>query len=555
MSLLTKSPAWQALQTHFQAVRNLHMRDLFAQDPQRFKRFSLRFKDILLDFSKNRINEDTLGLLRALAKEQDVSGWITRMFRGDKINHTEQRAVLHVALRNRSGQPVQVDGQDVMPDVTAMWDKMRQFSEAVRCRKWLGYSGQTISDVVNIGVGGSDLGPLMVTEALRSYAIHDLRVHFVSNVDENHINDTLARVNHNTTLFIIASKSFTTQDTLVNAEAARDWFLQRSQQPDSVAKHFVAVTNNVSAAREFGIEAANIFTMWDWVGGRFSMWSCVGLSIAIAIGMDKFEQMLQGAHDMDEHFRTAPLAENLPVTLALLGIWYNNFFNAESYAVLPYDQHLEHLPAYLRQMDMESNGKRVDRHGKVVEYSTGPIVFGQLGITGQHAFYQLLHQGTKLIPADIIAPISIRREIKTQHLVLLANVFAQTEALMCGKTEQEARAEMQAEGMPEAELMALLPYKVFPGNKPTNTILFRTLDPQTLGSLVALYEHKVFVQGIIWGINSFDQWGVELGKLMAKRILPELNNDKPVTNHDSSTNGLINYYKVLRNKNNSAGDA
>jgi len=546
MSKLTDSHPWQNLQAHYQEVRRLHMRDLFVADPQRFTRFSLSLDDFLLDYSKNRITADTLSLLLGLATFCDVPGWIDKMFAGEKINHTEQRAVLHVALRNRSKRPIEVDGRDVMPDVNAMLDKMRRFSDAIRTRAWTGYTGQPITDVVNIGVGGSDLGPLMASEALRPYAIHDLRVHFVSNVDENHITDTLDSLKAETTLFIIVSKSFTTQDTLVNAETARNWFLKFGGDRAAIAKHFVAVSNNTQAATSFGIDPDNIFKMWDWVGGRYSLWSAVGLSVAISIGMDHFEQLLQGAHDMDEHFRTAPLAQNMPVILALLGIWYNNFHKAHTYAVLPYDQHLRYLPDYLRQADMESNGKRVDRDGAQVDYSTGPIVFGQLGITGQHAFYQLMHQGKKLIPADIIAPITNVRCISSHHRVLMANVFAQAEAFMRGKTQAEARAELLAQGIDGEMLDILLPHKIFPGNKPTNTILFRTLDPRTLGRLIALYEHKIFVQGVIWNINSFDQWGVELGKQLAKTVLGELQDEKPVSSHDSSTNGLINYYKRLR---------
>lgn len=546
MSKLTDSPPWLNLQAHYQDMRGLHMRDLFAADPQRFERFSLHLDDFLLDYSKNRITEETLTQLLELAAFCDLPGWIAKMFAGEKINHTEQRAVLHVALRNRSNRPIKVDGEDVMPQVNAMLDKMRRFSEAIRTRTWTGYTGQPITDVVNIGVGGSDLGPLMATEALRPYAIQDLRMHFVSNVDENHITDTLESLNAETTLFILVSKSFTTQDTLVNAETARDWFIKNCGDNTAIAKHFVAVSNNTAAATSFGINPDNIFKMWDWVGGRYSLWSAVGLSIAISIGMDNFEQLLQGAHDMDEHFRSAPLAQNMPVILALLGIWYNNFHKAHTYAVLPYDQHLRYLPDYLRQADMESNGKRVDRQGTQVDYSTGPIVFGQLGITGQHAFYQLMHQGKKLIPADIIAPITNVRCISSHHRVLMANVFAQAEAFMRGKNEAEARAELQAQGLDPAMLDLLLPHKVFPGNKPTNTILFRTLDPRTLGRLIALYEHKIFVQGVIWNINSFDQWGVELGKQLAKTVLGELQDNTPVSTHDSSTNGLINYYKRLR---------
>jgi len=546
MSVLIKLPAWQALETHFANVSAQQMRELFAADPQRFEKFSVQFNDLLFDYSKNRVTEETMSLLMELARQTDVTGWIERMFTGEKINHTEQRAVLHTALRNRSGNAVKLDGEDVMPDIQAVQKQMRELTEAIRTRQWRGYTGQPITDVVNIGVGGSDLGPVMATEALKPFAIRDLGIHFVSNVDENHIWDTLEPLKPETTLFIIVSKSFTTQDTLVNANTARDWFLKTADDKKALAQHFVAVTDNIDASTEFGIKQENIFKMWDWVGGRYSLWSAVGLSTAIAVGMDHFEEMLQGAYEMDEHFRTTPLEKNIPVIMALLGIWYNNFFKAQTYAVLPYDQHLRYLPAYLRQTDMESNGKRIDRQGERVGHSTGPVIFGQLGITGQHAFYQLMHQGTKLIPADIIAPVSSHHCIREHHRILMSNVFAQTEAFMKGKTEQEARAELEAEGLSGDELEKLLPYKIFPGNKPTSTILFKTLTPKTLGALIAMYEHKIFVQGVIWNINSFDQWGVELGKQLAKTILPELDGEISVTSHDASTNGLINYYKKLR---------
>lgn len=546
MSKLTESAPWQALQAHYQLVCDLQMRQLFEQDPARFEQFSLKFEDILFDFSKNRITSETLSLLLDLAKAGNLSEWIKRMFSGDIINNTEHRAVLHVALRNRSNRPIKVQGEDVMPEVNAMLEKMRDFTERVRNGQWQGYSGKRITDVVNIGVGGSDLGPVMATGALRPYASRDLGIHFVSNVDENLVNDVLEDLDPETTLFIVVSKTFTTQETLTNAQTARDWFISRHSDTTAIEKHFVAVSNNTEAASEFGIHPDNIFKMWDWVGGRYSMWSAVGLIIACAIGMDNFELMLDGAHDMDEHFRTTPLAQNMPVILGLIGIWYNNFFHSQTYAVLPYDEHLRHLPAYLQQADMESNGKRVDRDGNPVDYTTGPIVFGSVGNNGQHAFYQLMHQGKKLIPADIIAAAVNYKNTPKHHDILLANVFAQAEAFMRGKTESEVRRELQAEGLEGDELEALLPYKVFTGNRPTNLILFRTLDPRTLGRLIALYEHKYFVQGIIWNINSFDQWGVELGKQLAKTVLKELQNDDPVTSHDVSTNGLINYYKKLR---------
>ncbi|MDR9435670.1 MAG: glucose-6-phosphate isomerase, partial [Thiohalophilus sp.] len=543
----TALPAWQALQRHAEAIESVHMRELFDSDPQRFARFSLTLDDLLLDYSKNRITDETREQLLALAGQCELPAWIERMFSGEAINHTEQRAVLHTALRDPESGPLMVEGEDVLPQVQAVLAQMRELSNAIRSRQWRGYTGQPITDVVNIGVGGSDLGPVMACEALRPYAIHDLRMHFVSNVDENHILDTLEAIKPETTLFIIVSKSFTTQDTLVNAKTARKWFRRIAGDECAIDRHFIAVSDNVPAAVEFGIPESNIFRMWDWVGGRYSMWSAVGLSIAISVGMDHFEALLQGACDMDRHFRSAPLEQNMPVILGLLGIWYNNFLGAQTYAVLPYDQHLKYLPDYLRQMDMESNGKSVDRDGNpITDYETGPVLFGQLGITGQHAFYQLMHQGTKLIPADIIAPITSLHCIRDHHRTLMSNVFAQTEAFMRGKTEAEARADMQAQGLDEVEIERLLPYRLFPGNKPTNTILFRTLDPRTLGRLIALYEHKVFVQGVIWNINSFDQWGVELGKQLAAKILPELEDSALIDSHDASTNGLINYYKGLR---------
>ena len=546
MTVMNEGKSWQALAEHYKKVSPLHMRDLFQGDPQRFEKFSLRFNDILLDFSKNRITEETLQLLHNLVEEAELSSWIEKMFAGEAINHTEQRAVLHVALRNMTGQPMYVDGKDVMPLVKAELEKMEVLSEAIRSRKWRGVSGQPITDIVNIGIGGSDLGPVMVTEALRPYGVHDLRVHYVSNVDENHILDTLEKVRPETTLFIVASKTFTTQETMLNANTARTWFLKAIDDESALKKHFVAVSANIAAAEKFGIAKENVFAMWDWVGGRYSLWSAIGLSIAIYIGMEHYRSLLLGAYEMDVHFRTAPVAENLPVTLALLGVWYNNFFGAQAHVVLPYDQHLHRLPAYLQQADMESNGKYVDRQGKEVTDTTGPIIFGEIGISAQHAFYQLLHQGTKLVPADILAPISDYHCIQDHHRALMSNVFAQAEALMKGKTEEEARDELQAAGMETKQLEQLLPYKIFQGNKPTNTILFDTLDPKTLGSLIALYEHKIFVQGVIWNINSFDQWGVELGKQLASHILDELEHDNAVTTHDSSTNGLINYYKSHR---------
>ncbi len=543
MSALTRSPSWIALHEHHSAIANIYMRDMFAQDLRRFERFSLRFNDILVDYSKNRITEETMSLLFALAREADVEGWREKMFKGEKINVTENRAVLHIALRNRSNRPIIVDGKDVMPDVNAVLAHMRSFSNAIRSGEWKGYTGKAIMDVVNIGIGGSDLGPVMVTEALKPYGSAKLCVHCVSNVDGTHIAETLKHLNPETTLFIIASKTFTTQETLTNASTARSWFLDSAKNESAIAKHFVALSTNAKEVARFGIDVKNMFEFWDWVGGRYSLWSAIGLPIAVYIGMENFEELLSGAHEMDEHFRSAPLERNIPVILGLLGIWYNNFFGAQTHAILPYDQYLHRFPAYFQQGDMESNGKSVTRDGAAVDYSTGPVIWGEPGTNGQHAFYQLIHQGTKLIPADFLAPMESHNPLGDHHAILLSNFFAQTEALMKGKTEAEARTELEAAGLKGAELEALLPHKLFAGNKPTNSILFRKLTPRTLGSLIAMYEHKIFVQGIIWNINSFDQWGVELGKQLAKAILPELKSKDNVTLHDSSTNGLINYYK------------
>ena len=543
MSELVKSPAWKALEAHYQEMKEKHMRDLFKQDPSRFGKFSLRFNDILLDYSKNRITEKTMALLVDLAMQADVTGWRDKMFTGEKINFTENRAVLHVALRNRSNRPIHVDGKDVMPAINAVLEQMGRFCDTVREGKWKGYTGKAITDIVNIGIGGSDLGPVMVTEALKAYGKPGFTPHFVSNIDGTHLAETLKYLDAETTLFIIASKTFTTQETLTNAHSARDWFLRRAGDEAAIAKHFVAVSTNAEEVSRFGIDTKNMFEFWDWVGGRYSLWSAIGLAIALYIGMKNFESMLAGAHEMDEHFRTAPLDKNMPVMLALLGIWYNNFFGAQTHAILPYDQYLHRFPAYFQQGDMESNGKRVNRQGDLVGYSTGPIVWGEPGTNGQHAFYQLIHQGSKLVPADFLAPINSQNPLGRHHEILLSNFFAQTEALMKGKTEDEARAEILAGGMDPEAAERLLPHKIFEGNRPTNSILFNKLDPKTLGALVALYEHKIFVQGIVWNINSYDQWGVELGKQLAKAILPELDGDAPVASHDSSTNGLINYYK------------
>lgn len=549
MTKLTQLEAWQRLQQHFEGLKDVHMRDLFEQNPDRFEQFSLTFRDILFDYSKNRITEETMQLLMRLAKQSNLSEWIEKMYNGEAINHTENRAVMHVALRNcasKNPQAMFVNGIDVMPEVSSELDRVKSLAEKIRNRQWLGASGQAITDIVNIGIGGSHLGPLMATEALRPYAIHDLHIHYVNNIDENHIIDTLESLNPETTLFIIASKTFTTQDTMVNAETAREWFLKKVEDDSELHKHFVAVTANVDAAVSFGIAEQNAFKMWDWVGGRYSMWSAIGLTIVIAIGPDNFDELLAGANEVDDHFRQAPLEQNIPVIMAMLGIWYNNFFESDSMAVLPYDQHLHRFPAYLQQADMESNGKAVDREQQPVDYSTGPILFGEIGIASQHAFYQLLHQGTKLVPADFIAPISNLHCIAKHHRALMSNVFAQTEAMMKGKTGEEVYTELSKAGLNERQIKKLLPYKVFPGNRPTNTFLFKTLNPKTLGSLIALYEHKIFVQGIVWNLNSFDQWGVELGKHLATHIQSELDDLTPVDTHDSSTNGLINYYKKFR---------
>ncbi|NOX43674.1 MAG: glucose-6-phosphate isomerase [Gammaproteobacteria bacterium] len=543
MSSITTSHAWKALESHYQSISETHMRDLFTEDPKRFTKFSTQFNDILLDYSKNRITEETLTLLFDLARQSELTTWINRMFTGEKINNSENRAVLHIALRNRKNTPIVLDGCDVMPQVNSVLLKMKHFSDSVRSGEWKGYNGKAITDVVNIGIGGSDLGPVMVTEALKHYAKENLHVHFVSNIDGTHITETLKSLNPQTTLFIIASKTFTTQETITNAATAKNWFLKTAKDESAVAKHFVALSTNSDKVAKFGIDTNNMFEFWDWVGGRYSLWSAIGLSIAIYIGMDNYEELLNGAHEMDEHFLHSPVEINLPVILGLLGIWYNNFFEAQTHAILPYDQYMHRFPAYFQQGDMESNGKRVDKNGNIVDYSTGPIIWGEPGTNGQHAFYQLIHQGTKIIPADFIAPIESLNQSGDHHKILLSNFFAQTEALMTGKTEAEARSELQASGLTGNELEKLLPHKTFAGNKPSNSIIVKKITPHTLGSLIALYEHKIFVQGIIWNINSFDQWGVELGKQLANAILPELNDDKPISNHDSSTNGLINYFK------------
>jgi glucose-6-phosphate isomerase len=546
MASVTSSQAWKALSAHHAAIAGQSMRDLFASDPDRFSKFSLRFEDMLLDYSKNRITGETLRLLFALASETGLKAWTERMFTGERINITEDRAVLHVALRNRSNRPILVDGKDVMPEVNRVLGQMREFSEAIRSGAWKGYSGKTITDVVNIGIGGSDLGPVMATEALKPYGKPGLRVHFVSNIDGTHMAETVKYLDPQRTLFIVASKTFTTQETITNAESARSWLLESAKDPSAVAKHFVALSTNAKAVTKFGIDAKNMFGFWDWVGGRYSLWSAIGLPIMVFIGPDNFEAMLEGGHAMDEHFRTAPLEKNLPAILGLLGIWYNNFFDAQTHAILPYDQYMHRFAAYFQQGDMESNGKSVTRDGAAAQCSTGPVIWGEPGTNGQHAFYQLIHQGTKLVPADFIAPVHSHNPIGEHHQILLSNFFAQTEALMKGKTEAEVRAELTAQGVVGEAQDKLAPHKVFTGNRPTNSIFLKKITPRSLGSLIALYEHKIFTQGIVWNINSFDQWGVELGKQLAKAILPELAGAAPVASHDSSTNGLINHYKATR---------
>jgi len=542
----TRTRSWQKLKEHFAEIKNVHMRDLFAEDPARFDRFHMRFNDILLDYSKNRITDKTMALLIELARETGVPEAVAGMFNGDKINETENRPVLHIALRNRTNSPIMVDGEDVMPRVNDVLQKMAEFSNQVVSGKWRGYSGKKITDIVNIGIGGSDLGPVMVTEALRPYAVPGLRVHFVSNIDGTHIEETLKILNPETSLFMIASKTFTTQETMTNAFSARDWFLNQAGESNHVARHFVALSTNTAGVEAFGIDKNNMFEFWDWVGGRYSLWSAIGLSIACFIGFDNFVDLLQGAHEMDRHFRDTPFKNNIPVILALLGIWYTNFFEAATEAILPYDQYMLRFPAYFQQGNMESNGKSIDRTGEKVSYQTGPIIWGEPGTNGQHAFYQLIHQGTKIIPADFLAPAISHNPIGQHHNILLSNFFAQTEALLNGKTREEVIAELKQTNKTDDEIEKLAPHKIFDGNKPTNSILFKKLTPRALGSLIAMYEHKIFVQGVIWNIFSFDQWGVELGKQLAKSILPELENDNEVTTHDASTNGLINAYKQMR---------
>uniref|UniRef100_A0A668ABF0 Glucose-6-phosphate isomerase n=1 Tax=Myripristis murdjan TaxID=586833 RepID=A0A668ABF0_9TELE len=547
---LTHDPNFQKLQHWYTAhALNLNMRHMFDADKERFNKFSTTLKtedgDILLDYSKNLITDEVMKMLVDLAKSRGVEAAREKMFAGEKINFTEGRAVLHVALRNRSNTPIMVGGKDVMPEVNKVLEKMKGFCHRVRSGEWKGYTGKAITDVVNVGIGGSDLGPLMVTEALKPYSKGGPHVWFVSNIDGTHIAKTLAQLNAETTLFIIASKTFTTQETITNAESAKEWFLEHAKDVTAVAKHFVALSTNGPKVKDFGIDTENMFEFWDWVGGRFSLWSAIGMAIALHIGFDNFEKLLSGAHWMDNHFRTAPLDKNAPILLALLGIWYNNFFHAETHAMLPYDQYMHRFTAYFQQGDMESNGKYITNQGSRVNYHTGPIVWGEPGTNGQHAFYQLIHQGTRMVPADFLIPAQTHHPIRNSlhHKILLANFLAQTEALMTGKTTEEARKELEASGLSGEALEKILPHKVFQGNRPTNSIIFKKLTPHTLGALIAMYEHKIFVQGVMWEINSFDQWGVELGKQLAKKIEPELKDKTEVHSHDSSTNGLINFLK------------
>ncbi len=544
----TKTNSWALLTAHFKELSSLEIKSLFKKTPTRFNKLSISYEDVLVDFSKNRITGNTLDLLIGLAKECKLEEFIADMFAGKEINHTEKRAVLHTALRNRSNKPVLVDGKNVMPAINAVLAKMELFTSKVHSGEWKGFSGKKITSIVNIGIGGSDLGPVMVTEALKPYQVEGIESFFVSNVDGTHIAETLKKVNPETTLFLIASKTFTTQETMTNAHSARTWLLDYYNDDKAVASHFIALSTNAKAVGKFGINTANMFEFWDWVGGRYSLWSAIGLSIALTIGFNNFEQLLAGAHAMDNHFKNADFDKNIPVVLALIGIWHTNFYGYESEAILPYDQYMHRFAAYFQQGNMESNGKYVDNNGDKVTYQTGPVIWGEPGTNGQHAFYQLIHQGTKIIPCDFIAPAQSHNSIGNHHDKLMANFFAQTEALMNGKTKEEVMAELSQSGLSKPEIEKLYPYKIFEGNRPTNSILVKKITPYTLGSLIAMYEHKIFVQGVIWNINSFDQWGVELGKKLAGQILPELENNEAITSHDSSTNGLIAKYKSLRNE-------
>lgn len=542
----TQTNAWKELANYFATFKGTQMKDMFAKDSQRAAKYSLQFEDIFVDFSKNLIDEKVMSLLLKLAEECGLKDAIEAEFTGEKINKTEKRSVLHIALRNRSNTPIFSDGKDVMPDVNRVLAQMKDFSEKIISGEWKGYTGKAIKSIVNIGIGGSDLGPLMVTEALKPYKKPNITSYFVSNIDGTHMAETLKKVDPETTLFIVASKTFTTLETMTNAQTAKDWFLKAAKDEKAVAKHFVALSTNAKAVSEFGIDTNNMFEFWDWVGGRYSLWSAIGLSIACNIGFENFQELLEGAHAMDKHFRNTEFSKNLPVILALIGIWYNNFYGAETEAILPYDQYMHRFSAYFQQGNMESNGKYVDRNGKEVSYQTGPILWGEPGTNGQHAFYQLIHQGTKMIPCDFMAPAISQNPIGDHHPKLLANFFAQPEALMMGKTAEQVTAELKKQGKSDEDIAMLLPFMVFKGNIPTNSILFKKLTPRTLGSLIAMYEHKIFTQGIIWNIFSFDQWGVQLGKQLANVILPELKNNDAVSSHDSSTNGLINKYKEMR---------
>ncbi len=543
MKHLQDLPSWRELWKHFDATKDVHMRELFEQDPERAQRYWLEVGGITLDYSKNRITDETLNLLFKLAREAGLPERIKQMFHGEKINETENRAALHVALRNRTNSPIEVDGEDVMPKVNHVLHRMGEFAHEVRSGEWLGYTNQVITDVVNIGIGGSDLGPLMMCTALKPFGHPRMRMHFVSNVDGSQLRDVLEKVHPETTLFVIASKTFTTQETLTNALTAREWFLKHAGDEAAIAKHFVAVSTNKKAVAEFGIDTANMFEFWDWVGGRYSLWSAIGLPIMLFLGEENFIEMLNGAHLMDQHFANAPLEQNMPVLLALIGIWYINYYGGGSHVIAPYDQHLHRLPKFIQQLDMESNGKQVTLDGQPVAHETAPIIWGETGINGQHAFFQLLHQGTHITPIDLIASLEKRSNLPGHHEILLANVFAQAEAFMRGKTPEEARAELEAQGLEQAKIEALVPHKTFSGNRPSNMILMTKINPRNMGSLIALYEHKTFVQGVIWGINSFDQWGVELGKQLAKTILGELTGKTDVQQHDSSTERLIRLYR------------
>ena len=547
MSQINQSLIWQSLNQHKKDIESISLREMFKSDPNRFNQFHIQFNDLLLDYSKHRISRETISLLIKLAKEADVEGWRNRMFRGEKINSTEHRAVLHTALRNQNTSPIISDGEDVMPKVKNVLKKMRRFSEEVRSGLWRGFSGKTITSVINIGIGGSDLGPAMVCQALKAYGSKTITPYFVSNVDGADLSQVLEKCNPETTLFIIASKTFTTQETMTNAFSARDWFLQAAKDNQHIKKHFVALSTNQHAVSQFGIDTENMFEFWDWVGGRYSLWSAIGLSIALYIGMDGFEDLLKGGFEMDEHFKTAPIEQNIPMMMGLLGVWYINFFNFSTHAILAYDQGLSKLAPYLQQADMESNGKFINRDGEHINYHTGPVIWGEVGTNGQHAFYQLLHQGTEIVPADFIMPIesqyTLGKDGNEHHKILLSNFIAQTQSLMLGKTYHEARAEIEKQGYEGEDIESFIPQKTFEGNRPTSSILFKKLTPKTLGQIIAMYEHKIFTQGIIWNINSFDQWGVEYGKQIAKQVLPKLSEKTPTDNFDSSTNGLINYIK------------